>query len=106
MRKAKVLYKDQEAGTLIQHDNGSFTFQYADAWFGNPQKPAISLTFPKTTQQYHSTYLFPFFYHILPEGPNKELICKYHRIDKDDDFALLTITTPNDAIGAINVIKI
>jgi hypothetical protein len=30
MRKAKILYKDEEAGVLTQHDDGSFTFNYND----------------------------------------------------------------------------
>lgn len=106
MRKAKILYKDEAAGILTQYDNGSFTFRYDDDWLNNSQKSAISLTLPKSSQAYHSDYLFSFFYQMLPEGPNKDVICKHHRIDKNDDFGLLTIATLHDAIGAVNVIKI
>ena len=28
MRNAKIFYKDEEACTLTQHDDGSFTFHY------------------------------------------------------------------------------
>jgi len=31
-------------------------------------KPAISLTLSKSQHEYHSDYLFPFFYHMLPGG--------------------------------------
>jgi len=106
MRKARILYKDEAAGTLIQHDDGSFTFEYDDAWFVDSQKPGISLTLPKSIRTHHSKYLFPFFYQLLPEGSNKELICNYHKIDKDDAFGLLIITAVHDAIGAVTVIKI
>jgi HipA-like protein len=32
MRKAKVLFKNEEAGILTQHDDGSFSFRYHDDW--------------------------------------------------------------------------
>ncbi len=106
MRKAIVLYKDQNAGLLIQHDNGSFSFEYNEAWFGDAAKPAISLTLPKSQQKYHSDFLFPFFYHMLPEGSNKQLVCKMNRLDLDDSFGLLLTTARYDTIGAVRLIKI
>lgn len=106
MRKAKILYKNQEAGMLIQHDNGSFTFAYNNSWIRNETKPAISLTLPKSQQEYHSDFLFPFFYNMLPEGSNKQIVCKLNRLDSNDYFGLLLTTAKNDTIGAIKVIKI
>ena len=106
MRSATILYKEEEAGVLIQHDDGSFTFRYHDAWVKDIGKPSISLTLHKTHQEYKSPYLFPFFYNILPEGSNKEMVCKYMRIDADDYFGLLMITAKTDSIGAIRVVKI
>lgn len=106
MRQAKILYKDQEAGILIQHDNGSFTFKYDNSWITDRSKPAISLTLPKYQQEYHSDFLFPFFYNMLPEGSNKQIVCKLNRLDLNDDFGILLTTAMNDNIGAIKVIKI
>jgi HipA-like protein len=106
MRKAKILYKNQEAGMLIQHDNGSFTFKYDNSWISDETKPAISLTLPKSQQEYHSDFLFPFFYNMLPEGSNKQIVCKLNRLDLNDYFGLLLTTAKNDTIGAIKVIKI
>jgi serine/threonine-protein kinase HipA len=106
MRKAKILFKDEEAGVLTQHDNGSFTFRYHDSWMADPTKPGISLTLPKKKQEFHSEFLFPFFYNMLPEGSNKEVVCRYNRIDRDDYFGLLMITAKSDSIGAVRVIKI
>lgn len=106
MRTAKILYKNQEAGMLIQHDNGSFTFQYDNSWISDETKPAISLTLPKSQQEYHSDFLFPFFYNMLPEGSNKQIVCKLNRLDLNDYFGILLTTAKNDTIGAIKVVKI
>jgi len=91
---------------LIQHDNGSFTFKYDNSWIKDVTKPAISLTLPKSQQEYHSDFLFPFFYNMLPEGSNKQIVCKLNRLDLNDCFGLLLTTGKNDNIGAIKVIKI
>ncbi|OFX56701.1 MAG: phosphatidylinositol kinase [Bacteroidetes bacterium GWA2_30_7] len=106
MRKAKILYKDEEAGVLTQHDDGSFTFSYNDTWMADNNKPDISLTLPKIRQEFHSKFLFPFFYNMLPEGSNKQVVCKLNRIDQTDYFGLLITTTKYDSIGAVRVIKI
>lgn len=106
MRKAKILYKDEEAGVLIQHDDGSFTFRYLDSWMADPTKSSVSLTLPKDEQEFHSKLLFPFFYNMLPEGSNKQVVCTYYKIDRDDYFGLLMTTAKNDSIGAVRVIKI
>jgi len=106
MRQARILYKEAEAGILTQHDNGSFTFRYNDSWMTDSKKPGISLTLPKNKQEYHSNTLFPFFYNMLPEGSNKEVVCKLNRIDPNDYFGLLLTTAKNDNIGAIRVLKI
>lgn len=106
MRQAIILYKDEEAGILTQHNDGSFTFRYNDTWIADSKNPSISLTLPKTKQEYHSKYIFPFFYNMLPEGSNKQVVCKYNRIDKSDYLGLLMTTAKNDSIGAVRVSKI
>ena len=105
MRRAGILYKGEEAGILTQHNDGSFTFRYHYAWMTDNIKPGISLTLPKSQQEYHSKYLFPFFYNMLPEGSNKQVVCKLMRIDPDDYFGLLMTTAKTDTIGAVRVIK-
>jgi HipA-like protein len=106
MRKAQILFKEEEAGVLTQHDDGSFTFSYHTAWLQDSNKPGISLTLPKNEQAYHSKFLFPFFYNMLPEGTNKQVVCKYNRIDADDYFGLLMISAKYDPIGAVRVVQI
>ena len=106
MRQALILYKNLEAGLLTQHDDGSFTFRYNDSWINDINKPSISLTLPKQQQEYNSREIFPFFYNMLPEGSNKQVVCKHNRIDMSDYFGLLVTTAKSDNIGAVRVIKI
>ncbi len=106
MRTASVLYKKEIAGQILQEDSGNFVFKYSDTWFKDNSKPSISLTLPKTQQEYESSSLFPFFFNMLPEGANKQVVCFQNRIDESDAFGLLLITAENDTIGAVTVVKI
>lgn len=106
MRQAKVIYKNEEAGLLTQLDTGDFVFRYHDTWYNSMARPAISLTFPKNQQEYKAEHLFPFFYNMLPEGSNKQVVCHALRIDKNDHFGLLLTTATFDTIGAVTLIKI
>lgn len=105
MRKAKVLFRNEEAGILTQHDDGSFSFRYHDHWIDNSSKPGISLTLPKAEKEFHAEYLFPFFYNMLPEGSNRQVVCKLNRIDREDHFGLLMTAAKNDPIGAVRIVK-
>ena len=105
MRRAKILFKNEEAGILTQHDDGTFTFCYHDIWIANDENNAISVTFPKSKKEYHSKFLFPFFYNMLPEGSNKQIICRHNKIDADDYFGLLLTIAKEDNIGAVRVVK-
>ena len=106
MRAARIFFKGQEAAILTQQDDGTFTFQYQISWVNDNSKPAISLTLPKTSAAYHSRYLFPFFYNMLPEGSNKQVVCQLNRLDSNDYFGLLLTTAQTDTIGAVTVSKI
>ena len=50
-------------------------------------------------------FLFPFFYNLLAEGKLKDIQCKELRIDKDDDFSRLILTTKENTIGSITIQK-
>ncbi len=106
MRAAKILFKNEEAGILTQDDKGSFIFRYNEQWLANSKKHSISLTLPKNEVEFHSKILFPFFFNMLPEGSNKQVVCKLNRIDPDDYFGLLMTTATHDTIGAVSIIKI
>ncbi|WP_276977290.1 HipA N-terminal domain-containing protein [Flavobacterium filum] len=106
MRKAKVVFKNEEAGILTQYDDGSFSFRYHDAWIESNNKQSISLTLPKTEKEFHSKHLFSFFYNMLPEGSNKQVVCNLNKIDKEDYFGLLMNAAKHDSIGAVKIIKL
>ncbi len=101
MRKLNIQFKGENAGILIQNDNGTFIFQYNDKWLTDSSKPSISLTLPKDKRVFHSKYLFPFFFNLLPEASNKKAICSFYKIDSDDYFSLFMVTTKYDSVGAI-----
>lgn len=106
MRAAKVLYKGLFAGVLTQNNDASFHFIYDQSWLTDDSKPAISLTMPKNEIEFTSRFLFPFFYHLLPEGTNKREVCRTFKIDKDDAFGILMQTSKDDTIGAITLQRI
>lgn len=106
MRIAEVYRNGELAGLLTEHSANNYEFTYDDIWFMDDNKPAISLTLPKTKKTHHSKHLFPFFFNMLSEGVNKKLQCRQLRIDERDSFGLLIATAKNDTIGAITVQQI
>lgn len=103
MRQAEIIFKGQNAGKLIQHDDGHFSYSYYDAWVNDSRKPSISLSLPKSNREYSSDNLFPFFFNMLPEGDNKQVACRLLKIDESDHFGLLLNTAGYDTIGAVTV---
>ena len=103
MRSANIYRNGSLAGTLTEVNRNSYTFRYNDAYFLDAKCPSISLTLPKTQQEYRSQYLFPVFFNLLSEGVNRKLQCTQLHIDEADDFGLLLATAQFDTIGAITV---
>lgn len=105
MRKAHVYRNNRLAGTLTESDNRTYIFRYSDPYFADDEAPAISLTLPKTQQEYESDHLFPFFFNMISEGENRKLQSRMLRIDEKDFFGLLINTGGSDTIGAVKVVK-
>ncbi len=103
MRQAEVYRNHELVGYLTEHTRKKYTFRYDQAWFDNASKPAVSLTLPKTRQEYQSEFLFPFFFNMLSEGVNRRLQSKQLRIDEEDSFGLLLAIAQYDTIGAITI---
>jgi len=91
------------AGILEKSDRQQYIFRYDDDYFVNPTRSAISLSMPKTQQEYRSHFLFPFFYGLLSEGVNRQTQCRLLKIDENDHFSLLLATAQSDTIGSITV---
>jgi len=103
MRKLAVYRNKEYAGTLTEESRDSYIFRYDNAYFDNNNKPAISLTLPKSQQEYRSKVLFPFFFNMLSEGVNRQLQSRLLKIDEKDDFGLLAATARYDTVGAVTV---
>jgi HipA-like protein len=102
-RKAQIYNNGVVAGILEKTDREQYIFRYNDDYFINPARTAISLSMPKTQQEYRSPFLFPFFYGLLSEGANRQTQCRLLRIDENDHFSLLLATAHSDTIGSITV---
>lgn len=102
-RKAEVYNNGILAGTLEKTNDQGYIFRYDQRYFTDQEAPAISLTLPKTQQEYRSAFLFPFFFGLLSEGSNKQTQCKLLRIDEEDHFGLLLKTASSDTIGAVTI---
>lgn len=103
MRKLAVYRNKEYAGILIEENREKYVFIYDVAYYADTTKPAVSLTLPKSQQEYRSPVLFPFFFNMLSEGVNRQLQCRLLKIDEDDNFGLLSATAQYDTIGAITV---
>jgi len=103
MRKAGVYRNGILAGVLTEENRNSYVFRYDDAYYAAAGKPSISLTLPKTQQEYRSEFLFPFFYNMLSEGVNRKLQSTLLKIDEEDHFGLLLATARYDTAGAVTV---
>lgn len=103
MRKLAVYRNKEYSGTLTEERRDRYVFRYDDAYFADSNKPAISLTLPKSQQEYRSKFLFPFFFNMLSEGVNRQLQSRLLKIDEEDHFGLLSATAQYDTIGAVTV---
>ncbi|AEE49735.1 HipA N-terminal domain-containing protein [Haliscomenobacter hydrossis] len=103
MRQAAVYRNGLLAATLSEENPQQYVFRYEDAYFMDSSKVALSLTLPKTQQEYRSPYLFPFFFNMLSEGVNRKLQSTQLRIDEEDHFGLLLATAQFDTVGAVTV---
>ena len=100
--KATVFFNKFPAGELTKNSSG-YVFQYMESFLNDSKFPAISLSFPKQAEPFHSKYLFPFFFGLLSEGENKDIICRVYKIDQNDYFTLLLESANYDTIGPITV---
>ena len=91
------------AGILTEVSPTEHLFRYDDGYFADSKMPAVSLTLPKTQQEYRSAYLFPFFSNMLSEGRNRAVQSRLLHIDEADHFGILLATARTDVAGAVTV---
>jgi serine/threonine-protein kinase HipA len=101
VRKAKIYFQDQLAGSLSETDDG-YIFQYDLKYLKSENASAISLTLPLSEHRYHNKVLFPFFDGLIPEGWLLDIGEKYWKLNPKDRFELL-VNLCRDTIGAVSV---
>lgn len=107
MRKAEVYCHDIKAGIITEEVQGkNYTFVYDSSYLADSTHEPISLTMPLRKEAYKSPVLFPFFTNMLPEGTNRKVVCRSHRLDEKDFFGLLLKIATVDTIGAVTVREI
>jgi HipA-like protein len=103
MRRGAVYLNNVLAGILTEISATEYVFRYDDIYYKNEKMPAISLTLPKTQQEYRSHFLFSFFSNMLSEGRNRAVQSRMLHIDKNDNFGILLSTAHTDVAGAVTV---
>jgi HipA-like protein len=103
MRKVAVFENGILAGVLVEEGPNHYVFRYDDAYFSDPDKPAISVTLPNSQKEYHSRFMFPFFGNKVAEGANLAIQSRYLKIDERDILSLLEATAENDTIGTVTI---
>jgi len=107
MRKAAIYRNGELAGWLTEERRQDrYIFEYEKVYFNDANRPAISLTLPKSSITHESPYLFPFFFNLLSEGINKKLQSRQLRVDENDSMGLLLKTARYDTIGPVTVREI
>ena len=84
MRQGAVYMNGKLAGILTEISPTEYVFKYDDTYYADDMQPAVSLTLPKTQQEYRSAYLFPFFSNMLSEGRNRIVQSRMLHIDEND----------------------
>ena len=105
MQRAKVFRNNILTGYITKFNEKEYSFIYIKDYLQRGNAKAISLTFPLQEEEFKSEHLFPFFYNLLAEGKLKNIQCKELRIDKNDDFSRLLLTTKENTIGSITIEK-
>lgn len=105
MQRAKVFRNNIFAGLLTKYSDSEYSFIYDSEYLKMPNIKPISLTLPLQEKEFKSNHLFPFFYNLLAEGKLKDIQCRELRIDKNDDFSRLILTTKENTIGSITIEK-
>lgn len=103
MRKLAVYHNQALAGVLTEESPQAYIFRYDDAYFADATKPSISLTLPKSRQEYRSTHIFPFFSNMTAEGANRALQKLVYQLHDHDVIGFLIHTAQHDTIGAITI---
>lgn len=105
MRQAKIYYKEDLAGHLIETDDGEYVFQYEKEYVKHHSNQFLTFTMPVIETPYREKRLFPFFEGLIPEGWLLNIASKNWKLNPNDRMGLLLACCEN-CIGAVSVIPI
>lgn len=103
-RRAKVLFRDMEAGIITESEEG-YQFNYSEKYLRHKNALPISLTLPLQQDTFVSKTMFSFFDGLIPEGWLLDIAQKTWKIDVRDRMGLL-LSCCKDCIGAVSVLPI
>lgn len=103
-RSGEVYYNKILAGVISETDEG-YMFTYEDSYLQNQETLPISLTLPKSSKQFFSKSMIPFFDGLVPEGWLLNIAVENWKLNSNDRMGLL-LATCKDCIGAVSIIPI
>lgn len=101
MRKAIIKIHDEEAGWLMEDQEG-YHFVYHNTYLANAHAKPVSFTLPLQEAPFSSKVLFPFFDGLIPEGWLLRIAEKNWKLNPRDRMGLL-LTCCRDCIGNVSV---
>lgn len=101
-RRGIVFVHNKRAGVVLERDDGSYLFEYDQAYLSFKDSRPVSLTLPLQNEPFHSKTLFPFFDGLIPEGWLLNFTVKTWKVDSRDRMGLL-LAACADCIGAVHV---
>jgi serine/threonine-protein kinase HipA len=102
MRSAHIYYQDLLAGTLVETNDGDYTFEYDVAYVSSHPSKFITFSMPVNNRKYRDNRLFPFFEGLIPEGWLLDIASNSWKINQNDRMGLLLACCQN-CIGAVSV---
>ncbi|WP_159637951.1 HipA N-terminal domain-containing protein [Sphingobacterium composti Ten et al. 2007 non Yoo et al. 2007] len=102
MRKAIVKYNDTLAGILTETTEGTYIFQYDEAYCVHFPDQFLTFQMPVRTNPYYSVSMFPFFDGLIPEGWLLTIVTESWKLNQKDRMGLLLACCQN-SIGAVSV---
>ena len=102
MRRARIFYKEIEAGILTEKDDGDYVFQYHKDYVLKYNDKFLTFTMPVRIEEFVERRLFPFFDGLIPEGWLLNIATKNWKLNSNDRMGLLLACCQN-CIGAVSV---
>lgn len=97
-----VYLNNQFVGEVFREDD-EFVFQYDKNYLSDLNSIPLSLSLPKSSENYRFKKLFPFFEGLLSEGWMKKVQETNQHIDERDSFTRL-LENGEELIGAVKVL--